>query len=260
MKQTKIGKYNVEMYDAIDELPIKRFHVFNKMLLVDAGIGSDLADFDNHLQKAIMYAGSKKPDLAVIELQNMRQNVYLIQTALSPRHLAFAALVRTIDGVLYDDLTETGLQKVIDTFADVPINEITAPIEAAKKKLDSELQMYFPQVFDDATIKEYFDELRQRTLVILDTIINGESAERQKEIDRITTELLTYNKPRVFTGADNQEIQYDKNFERMCATLCQYLHVEPKNYTVMEFYNAFEYVRDMLKAKAKAGKAGNGRK
>ena len=53
MKTVKIGEYTVEIYDAIDELPMLRFHKYNKMLLVDAGIGSDLQDFDTHIEKAM---------------------------------------------------------------------------------------------------------------------------------------------------------------------------------------------------------------
>ena len=78
MKTVKIGEYTVEIYDAIDELPMLRFHKYNKMLLVDAGIGSDLQDFDTHIEKAMRYARSKTPELTAIELDNMRQNVYFI--------------------------------------------------------------------------------------------------------------------------------------------------------------------------------------
>ena len=69
MKTVKIGEYTVEIYDAIDELPMLRFHKYNKMLLVDAGIGSDLQDFDTHIEKGNGgYARSKTPELAAIEL------------------------------------------------------------------------------------------------------------------------------------------------------------------------------------------------
>lgn len=251
MRTTNIGTHTVVIYDAIEELTIKRFHKYNKMLLVDAGIGSTLADFDAHIQKAMVYARSKTPELAVTELENMRQNVYMIQSALSPRHLAFAALVKTIDGEPCEDLTDEGLQKIVEKFTDVPLNEMTAPFEAVKKKIDDELQLYFPHLFDDASVKEYYDQMRRRTLLMLDNIINGESEKNIEEIDRITMELYTYNKPHVFAGSDNLEIQHDKNFERMCVTISQYLHVDPKNYTVLEYYNAFEYVRDLLKAKQK---------
>lgn len=251
MRTAKIGKHTVELYDAIEELPMQRFHKYNKMLLIDAGIGSDLADFDRHIEKAAIYARSKTPELAAVELDNMRQNIYFIQTALSPRHLAFAVLIKSIDGKDCNDLSDDGLQKVVDMFADVPIKDVTAEFMAVKKKIDDELQTYFPRLFDDASIKEYFDELRRRTLVVLDSIINGETDDKRAEIERITTALIMYNKPQIFSGTENIEIAYDKQFEKMCLILSQHLNVNPKQYTVIEYYNAYEYIKEMLKEKAK---------
>ena len=79
-------------------------------------------------------------------------------------------------------------------------------------------------------------------------IINGDTEHNRAEIDKITTMLLLYNRPVVFSGSDNMEIQYDKQFENMCLTISQHLHVpEPKKYTVLEYYNAFERIKELLK-------------
>lgn len=256
MKTITLAKKSVEIYDAIEELPMIRFHKYNKMLLIDAGVGSDLNDFDVHIEKAMRYARSKTPELAAVELDNLRQNVYFIQQGISPRHLAFAVLVKSIDGKPQNDLSDDGLQKVVEMFGDVSVKDMTAEISAVKKKIDEELQLYFPRLFDDSTIKEYFDELRRRSLVMLDAIINGDTEDKRDEIDRITTMLLLYNRPAVFSGADNLEIQYDKQFENMCLTISQYLHVpEPKKYTVLEYYNAFERIKEMLKDAKKQSRA-----
>lgn len=51
MRTIKLAGKKVEIYDAIEDLPILRFHKYNKMLLIDAGIGSDLSDFDKHIEK-----------------------------------------------------------------------------------------------------------------------------------------------------------------------------------------------------------------
>ena len=134
MKTTKIGNLTVELYDAIDELPIARFHAYNKALLIDAGIGSDLNDWDAHIEKTIRFIRSKKPDLAEKELDNLRQNVYFIQTDISPRYMAFCALVRSVDGKEYNDLSPDGLAKVLALFNDAPNGELTAQLEAVKKK------------------------------------------------------------------------------------------------------------------------------
>ncbi|MCM1077874.1 MAG: hypothetical protein NC344_06890 [Bacteroidales bacterium] len=134
MKRTSIGRHSVEIYDSIDELPIRRFHKFNKMLLIDAGVGSDLADFDRHIERAMAYSRSKTPELTSTELDNLRQNVYFIQSGLSPRHLAFAVLVSSIDGKVCEDLSDEALQGVVDLLADVTVKDMTAHFDAVKKK------------------------------------------------------------------------------------------------------------------------------
>lgn len=248
MKECIINKHNVVLYDSIDELPMLRFHKYNKMLLVDAGVGSDLADFDKHIEKAIRYAHSKTPQLAAVELENMRQNIYFIQSEVSPRYLSFAVLVKSIGGNPCNDLSYDGLQKIVDLFADVPNAELTAHLEAVKKKIDEELRLYFPRIFDDAALKEYFDQLKERTVILLRTIIAGEATETDaKRIDEITVELITYFNPQSFSGADSVEIRYDKQFENMCLILSQNLHVDPKRFTVLEYYNAFEYVKEQAR-------------
>lgn len=248
MKNVQIKGMNVELYDSIDELPMLRFHKYNKMLLVDAGVGSDLSDFDRHIEKVIRYLNSPTPNMATVELENMRQNIYFIQSEISPRYLSFAVLVKSIDGNPCYDLSDDGLQKIVDLFADVPNAELTAHLEAVKKKIDEELRLYFPRVFDDAALKEYFDQLKERTVILLRTIIAGEATETDaKRIDEITAELITYFNPQSFSGADSVEIRYDKQFENMCLILSQNLHVDPKRFTVLEYYNAFEYIKEQAK-------------
>lgn len=254
MKTVKLGKFDVVLYDSIDELPMSRFHKYNKMVLIDSGVGSDLSDIDVHIEKAIRYA-KKNPDLVGAELNNLRQNIFFIQSEISPRFIAFAVLVKSIDGKECNDLSDDGLQKTLAYFSDTPINEITDLIESVKKKIDEELQLYFPKLFEDSTVKEYYDELRNRALLMLDTIIEGETEERNKRIDELTTLLLTYNAPQSFSGVDSMEIQYDKQYENMCLMIAQHLHVDAKKYTVMEYYNAFEYIKEMHKPKPTQNKA-----
>ena len=252
MKKVKIGRHDVEIYDSIEELPMLRFHKYNKMLLIDAGIGGDLNDFDTRIEKARAYCSIKKNDLAIIELDNLRQTVYFIQSGISPKHLAFCVLIKSINGKIHDDLSDDALQETLKLFSDIPNNEMTAHMEAVKKKIDEELQMYFPDMFDDAAVKEYYDDLKKRTLLVLQQIISGESDDAAEEIHKITLALITYNNPNIFSGPGNVEIQHDKSFEDMCLILSQKLHVHAKSHTVLEFYNAFEYIKKMIKSEKKA--------
>lgn len=257
MVTVKIGTHTVEYYDTIDELPIVRFHKYQKLLLVDAGIGADIAAFDQRIERTRRYLAAGKPDKAQQELENMRQCVFLIQSGTNPQHRAFAALVTKIDGQECNELSDDALAAVTERLNDAPVKDVAAQLDAAKKKIDGELMMYFPSLFNDSDVKEYYDLLRKRTLEILNGIVAGEKApDRTEIVDKLTTALVTYSNPKVFTGSDGVEIQFDRQFENLCLVLSEQLHVEPKKYSVLEFYNAFDFVKERAKQMEKAQRRG----
>lgn len=261
MVTVKIGKHTVEMYDAIDELPIVRFHKYQKFLLVDAGIGSDIAAFDQHIEKTRRFLMAGKTEQAQKELENLRQSVFLIQNGISPQHRAFAVLVTKIDGRECNDISDDALAGITQTLQDAPAKELTAQLDAVKKKIDGELMLYFPALFNDSTVKEYYDLLRKRTLELLNAIVDGQpNPEATAVVEKLTTALITYSNPKLFTGSDGVEIQHDRQFENLCLVLSEQLHVKPKEYTVLEFYNAFDFVQERAKAAEKAQKRANGRR
>ena len=253
MVKTKIGTHTVEYYDTIDELPMVRFHKYQKYLLVDAGVGADIASFDRRIEKARRFIMASKGDKAQQELENLRQCVFLLQNELTPKHLAFAVLVTRIDGQECNDLSDEALRGVLDKLAETPYSKLTAHLEAVKKKIDDELVLYFPTLFDNSSVKEYFDLLRQRTLAVLKGIAEGEvDPEGTEEAERLTTALVTYSNPQTFSGSGGVEVQFDRNFENLCLALSEQLNVRPKEYTVLEFYNAFDFVQERAKAAERA--------
>ena len=133
MKTVKVGSHTIEMYDNIEQLPVARYHKFNKRLLLASGIGSDMSDIFSHIDKAIRYC-RKNPDDAIKELQNLAQAIELIKNEVSPRHLAFCALVKTIDGELCEDISDDGLQQTLKRLEDSPQSDLTAATEEVKKK------------------------------------------------------------------------------------------------------------------------------
>lgn len=255
MKEVKLNGHKVDLYNSIEELPMVRFHKYNKCLLVDAGIGSDLSAFDGHIERVVRYIRSDKREEAAKELENLRQNIYMVIEEMSPNHLAFACLVARIDGKEQDDISDDGLQRIMKLLGGAPMKDITANAEAVKKKIDDELSLYFPQIFDDSSTKEYYDILKQRTVAMLDEIINGETSERQQRIEKLTDELITYSKPRTFTGAGSAEIAYDKQFEDMCIIISKNLHTDPKKYNVLEYYNAYLFISKQEKERKRQNKA-----
>lgn len=242
MKDVKLQGHKIMLYNSIDELPMVRFHKFNKCLLVDAGIGSDLAAFDNHIERAVRFIKSDKRTEASTELENLRNSVMMILQELSPSDMAFACMVAAIDGKPMDDLSDEGLQKVLSILGDITKKDMTASSDAVKKKIDDELTAYFPALFDDVRTKEFYDNMRERALLQLQDIINGKDEDRDAAIERLTDMLITYSKPRKFAGSNNAEIEYDKQFEDMCLIISQNLHRNAKEMTVMEYYNAYQYI------------------
>lgn len=260
MKRLKIGTHDVEYYDSIDELPVVRFHKWQKFLLVDSGIGADMLAFDQHIEKARRYCKAGKPDMAEKELMNLRQCVYFVQQEINPRHLAFAALVTKIDGRECTDISDDALRAIVANFADISNIELTDQMDSVKKKIDRELMLYFPHLFADSDVKEYFDMMRKRTMLVLKGIVDGLVVpDETPDVEKLNDQIILYSNPKEFTGADGVEIQFDKQFENMCLTLARNLNIDAKQKTVMEFYNAFEYLKDKAKRDEQAAKQGQKR-
>ena len=251
MKKVTLAGHKLVIYDSIDELPMVRFHKYSKMLLVDAGVGSDINDFDAHIERAVRYIRNGDNENGSKELENLRQCVYLILSEQSIKDLSFACLVAEMDGKPCDDLSEEGLAEVVRRLGAVPRKDFTKQLDEEKKKIDNELTVYFPDLFDDVMAREYYDTMKRRTQAMLEEIIEGENEERQKAINMMTERMVLYVKPKVFAGRQSVEIQHDKAFESMCLTISRETHADAKRMTVMEYYNAYEYIRRLSKERQK---------
>lgn len=253
MKKVKIGKRIVEIYDAVDELPIKRFHKFNRYMLVDSGIGSDLTDINMHIGKIMRYVDKSDKENAKKQLENLRQSLYMVSQETNVNHLSFMVLIKSIDGKEIYDLSDDNMRRLLEMFHNESKSFFDKLIQFVKKKIDSELNLYFPGHFDDASIKEYYDRVRQRTLFQLDSIIREK--DNSNKINEIDDFLLLLAKPKIFSGKESVEIKYEKQFEEMCLFLKKELSVEPNDMTVLQFYGSFEYIK-----KNKPKQTKNGRK
>lgn len=134
MKIHTIGKHKVETYTSIDEMPIARYHLFSKYLLVDSGIGASVGAVDTHLAKTIDALKLGDTSAAIQELENMRQSIHLIETGADPQGKAFAALIGRIDGQDVTDISEEGLDRLLQSLPDLTVGQLLREIEGAKKK------------------------------------------------------------------------------------------------------------------------------
>ena len=252
MKIIEVKGKQIEIYDSIDELPIKRFHKFNKYMLVDSGIGSDLNDINEHIVKISRYIDKLDKVNAKVELENLRQSLYLISEGVNVKHLSFMPLIKSINGKEVTDISDEGMKKLLNYFETLELNFFNRLIQSVKKKIEDELDIYFPGRFDDSPVKEYYDKLKHRTLLELDEIIRKK--DNSDLIEKVDYYLLSLAKPKVFSGKESAEIKFDKQFEEMCLFLIKELSMNMDNTTVLQFYNAFDYFKKINKPNGKSNK------
>ena len=252
MKSLLINKKIVRVYDSIDEMPIVNFQKYNKYLLIDSGIGSDADDIDAHIVKIAKFIKANNNKKALQELQNMRQNMYMINNEISPKYLAFAALIHSIDGKEVNDLSDDGLKKLLRYLKDIKHSKVIDFLLWLKKKVTSELETYFPGDFVNPKEKEAYDKLKNRTLLVLDSIIND--TDNTEQIELIDTMMLNMHSPKSYIGSESVEIKYDKQFESTCLLIAQKTSMDAKKMTVLQFYNAVDNIKQQLEAESKSVK------
>ena len=250
MKNVLINKKIVRVYDSIDEMPIINFQKYNKYLLIDSGIGSDADDIDAHIVKIAKYIKSNNNRKALQELQNMRQNIYMVNSEISPKYLAFAALIHSVDGKEVNDLSDDGLKKLLQDLKEVKHSKVIDFLLWLKKKVTSELEIYFPGDFVNPKEKEAYDKLKARTLLVLDSVIND--TDNSKQIEAIDMMMLNMHTTKTYIGSESVEVKYDKQFESTCLLIAQKTSMDARKMTVLQFYNAIDNIKAQAEAEAKS--------
>lgn len=124
----------VEIYDEINEMPIKNYLAMQKMALLDGGLGSDLQAIDEHLQKIYAFVEVNDMQSFKTECENLRTNVFFIQNGINPKMYTYAAMVKSINGEENNDLSEHGLNAILKLLEYLSQKEFTEIFEVVKKK------------------------------------------------------------------------------------------------------------------------------
>lgn len=253
MKTIYVNKLKIKLYSSIDELPIVNFQKYNKFLLIDSGIGSDVDDIDTHIVRIARLIKGKDTEKAMQELQNLRQNLFMINSSISPKYLAFTALIHSIDDKELTDLSDDNLKEVLKRINAVQHSKLIEWLFELKKKLEAELELYFPEDFVDVREKDTCDKIKLRTLLQLDSMIRKN--DNFQQINKIDNFLFGLYKPKSFVGEKSVEISYDKSFESACLLIAQKSSLDPKKMTTLQFYSALNNIKKQLEAEAKSYKS-----
>ena len=250
MKTVLVKGKTIKLYDSIDEMPIVNFQKYNKCLLLDAGLGSDADSVDSHIVNIAKYIKSDDKKSAMQELQNLRQNLHLIVNNISPKYMAFAALIHSVDGKEQKDLSDSHLIEIIEDLREIPHNFLTDLLLELKKKLSTELELYFPNEFESAREKEAYSKLKEKVILQLQEI--AEDKDNSQQIAELDDFLFSLHKPKIFIGKDSTEIKYDKQFESACTLISQKANMQAKKMTVLEFYSTINIISKQAEAESKA--------
>lgn len=223
-------------YDSVEDLPIVQFHRYSKFLLVESGIGDNINDIDRHITRILNFFGDRKKMQQ--ELLNLRQCLYVIATEQDLHNKATLCLVRSVDGKIWEDFSDSGLDELYKMVNGASVRELDTIASKVRDAIDENLIQYFPKVFEDSVQKNYTDLLRKKALLQIASIVNGE--DKKEEIEAVDSSIYRMQNPKGFMGQDSEEVRFDKQFEDMCLLMAKEFGGGIKKYTTMEFYTAFE--------------------
>lgn len=259
MKTVRYNGHSITLYDSIVDLPIWRFQLYTRHLVIDSGIGSDLADIDTRMSD-LRSLIQKDPNDAIRQTVNLQQALHFAMSNVSPKMFAFVVLIHKIDGreLTDDQFSEEGMTEIIRELSRkrATYRMICDWLAEFKKKMESEFEHFFPGLMDNSRIKEFYARLRQRTLLVLRSVQEAKK-EYQQQIEKIDQTLSRNVKPRVFHGPQGIEVQMTKEFESTLVLLSQHgVHSQPRSMTTLAYYQALEIIKDQSKkAKKVNGKS-----
>lgn len=124
------------MYDSIHEIPALRYKEYNRLIAIDAGIGSDMQSIDRHAANVKKFYDLGQKEKAEQILENLRQNIWFVITGTSPEMNAFVSLIHSINGrVINDRINEP--EKVLEELSKKGLlyGHIERFLQHVKKKL-----------------------------------------------------------------------------------------------------------------------------
>ena len=236
MVERTVNGHKLVFYDSVEDLPIVQFHRYSKFLLVESGVGDNINDIDRHITRILNFFGDRKKMQQ--ELLNLRQCLYVIATEQDIHNKATLCLVRSVDGKVWEDFSDSGLEELYQMVNKASVKELDTIAAQVRDAIDENLLQYFPKVFEDSTQKNYTDLLRKRALLQVMSIVKDE--DKKEEIDAVDRSIYRMQNPKGYMGQDSEEVRFDKQFEDMCLLMAKEFGGGIKKYTTMEFYTAFE--------------------
>lgn len=242
MLREVINGHTVELYNSIAELPIDRFMLFNRQILIDSGVGCDLEDISIKVTRIIRLI-DKDPDGAKVELKNLSGTLVNAINEVNPKMGAFVALVKSIEGKEVTDLSLEGIEKVQKILGGQEKAWFDGMVKWFRRTFRREMFVFF-KTGNSAATKEYYHNLQKRLVLNMRAIAGDEV---QEDIKKLEEEMQDVESIASYLGENGLQVRDIAGGEQSLATVSKYMGKDAKDMTVMEFYT----VVDLMKKAAK---------
>lgn len=129
---------NITLFDPdIYKIPEYNWQKFQRCLILDAGIGSTVLEVIGHTDNIMTMASNDRKEDLSNELNNFRLSLYSSIEGISYTSMAFACMVRDIEGEPVSIITDTDINNLSKRIVETGIThgEITDYVDLLKKKL-----------------------------------------------------------------------------------------------------------------------------
>lgn len=243
----KFKNHEIEIYDSIQNLPVLRFQKFNKYQMIASEIGNDFADYDKRTEKALAFLHKNMVQEAIQELNNRRQTVFNAYNEFTPIGKSFAVLIKRIDKTVYETYAPDDLDAIIKHLNDIGFDYETSmnKLREVKKKIETELVVYYPQFFPKNSRKEHTALRVKRVNALLDKIIFQDETCKPK-IYEIEKEILEIDKPNIWNvwQDNNMERILEVDFQKFGIAVTELSGQSLTDITTFTFYATVEHLKE----------------
>lgn len=127
----------IELYNPDTSIPYFNYQRLQRFLVLGAGIGNTTDDVLSRLSNIQTYAANERPEDVITEVDNFMLAIYSALEGLSYDTMAFACMVKSIDGVVVDIATDNGVKLVSEQILAKGVTEadVSEYLALLKKKL-----------------------------------------------------------------------------------------------------------------------------
>jgi hypothetical protein len=237
----------IEFYSSAKDCSIERYIQLQKYLVIENGIGSSVDAINNRYLRLDAFIRNDDKEAALLENENALYAVNSALQGVSYLTIAFACIVARIGGKPCEDLTDDGLQATAQLVRNsgLTYRDLELAVEDVKKKISDEIDILFPSLSDATGKLIYYSRVKNYVLMVTEIYQKEEPTE--EDINMLEKEqrwFITNDGAKNFKGDDvnNVASEIERNFYSLCSVMEQNHSINPRQYTVAQFYGKIDYL------------------